>query len=444
MVKISIIGAGSGCFSMGIIRDLSACKGLAGSTVSLMDIDKERLDAVYELCLRYMKELGGNLKFEKTMDRRESLTGADFVINVALAAPHQRLIDGWKIADKYGFGFGGSYHIKYDEAFWVNFYQFRLFEELTQDILEICPKAWHLMVANPVLAGVTYIQRKYPEAKLVGLCHAFQIAKVVAGYFGVDQDFSYQMSGSNHFVWMNKANVKDQDFFDIVDKRLAKQDADDKLYMYFGKIHADFYRRHGVIGVVDTLGWTGASWPWFYHSDDETKKEYDDYDPAQCWDWYFKHVDKAVADFKAVAKNPEQSVTEFMKEIPPDDFIISLVESLACDVPRIMYINTLNTGGAVPGIPEDFGIEVEALCQKDEVRLIQAEALPRAIQAYVLRDRVAPVEMELEAYRTGKMSYLEELVLMDKWATSIKQVRNFVNEIMDLPYHKEMKAHFDK
>lgn len=85
--KISLIGAGSGCFSIGLIRDLFHSKVLSGSLVSLMDINEERLDAIYEICTRFNRELNGSLRFEKTTDRSTSLKGADFVINTALTAP---------------------------------------------------------------------------------------------------------------------------------------------------------------------------------------------------------------------------------------------------------------------------------------------------------------------------------------------------------------------
>jgi len=104
----------------------------------------------------------------------------------------------------------------------------------------------------------------------------------------------------------------------------------------------------------------------------------------------------------------------------------------------------LNRGGLVPGVPEDFAVEVQALCQKDGIHPIMSDPLPRDMIAHILRDRVAPVEMELEAYRTGQIELLEELVLMDKWATSIKQARGFIDEILNLPYHAEMKAHYKK
>jgi len=443
MLKISLIGAGSGCFSMGLVRELCASKHLSGSTVSLMDINKERLDAVYELCLRYTREIGGRLRFEKTMDRAESLKGADFIINTALTAPHRRLIDGWEIADKYGFRFGGSYHIKYDEAFWVNFYQFRFFEELTRDILTHCPKAWHLMVANPVISGTTLIQRKYPEAKMVGLCHGYTHAYYLAEQLGYKrEDFTFQMSGPNHFVWLHSGHLKDRDFFGVLDERTENNGEDDGNAMPLDKIRLDFYRRHGVIGIGDTLGWTGACWPWFYHSDDETEKEFAGYKPMDAWNGYFYHVNKNAEDIIALSKDPDRSVSEFLGALNSDELMVPLVESLACNIPRTMFVNILNRGGLIAGIPEDFSVEALAICQKDEVLPVKADPLPRPIQAYILRDRVAPVEMELEAYRTGRMDYLEELVLMDKWATSIRQVRGFINEILDMPYHREMKEYY--
>lgn len=437
MLKISLIGAGSGCFSLGLVRDVCASKYLSGSLVSLMDINKERLDAVYELCVRYTKEIGGNMRFEKTLDRVESLKGADFVVNTALAAPHRRLKEGFAIAEKHGFKFGGSYHIMYDEAFWVNFYQFRLFESLTRDILTYCPGAWHLMVANPVAAGTTLIQRKYPEAKMVGLCHGYAHANHIAKNFGYDcGDITFQMPGVNHFVWLNSGYLKDRNLFDLIEERRKTGDS-----MPFGKIHDDFYRRHGVIGIGDTLNWTGASWPWWYHSDDEVERSYGADNPMNGWNGYFYSVAKNAADIIELAKKPDRSVKEFLGG-GSDDLIIPLVEAIACNIPKIKFVNLLNRGGLVPGVPEDFAVEVQALCRKDGVHPIQADPLPRTVVAYILRDRVAPVEMELEAYRTGRMEWLEELVMMDKWAASLKQAREFINEILNLPYHSEMKTHF--
>ncbi|MCK4419837.1 alpha-glucosidase/alpha-galactosidase, partial [Candidatus Aerophobetes bacterium] len=168
-VKISVIGAGSAVFSLNLIKDLCLTPNLQGSTISFMDINEERLDTAYTLCRRYADEINAKFEFEKTLDRRKSLKDADFVINSALAAGHNRLREGWSIAHEHGYRFGGSYHIVHDEAFWINFYQLRLFESIIRDVLEICPNAWYVQLANPVLAGITYLTRKYKKVRIVGL-----------------------------------------------------------------------------------------------------------------------------------------------------------------------------------------------------------------------------------------------------------------------------------
>ena len=172
-VKITLIGAGSAIFSLNLIKDLCLTPRLEGSTVCLMDINAARLESTYALCRRYAGELGRKLSINKTLDRREALRGADFVIYTALAGSHDHLREGWTVARRLGYRFGGSLHIMHDEAFWINFYQLRLMESIVRDVLEICPGAWLVMVANPILAGVTFLKRKYPSLKLVGMCHGY-------------------------------------------------------------------------------------------------------------------------------------------------------------------------------------------------------------------------------------------------------------------------------
>ena len=47
-IKISIIGAG-GSFTVGLIHDLCLTPNLYGSTISLMDINEERLNSAYNI-----------------------------------------------------------------------------------------------------------------------------------------------------------------------------------------------------------------------------------------------------------------------------------------------------------------------------------------------------------------------------------------------------------
>ncbi|MDG6913189.1 MAG: alpha-glucosidase/alpha-galactosidase, partial [Nitrososphaerota archaeon] len=161
--RISVVGAGSTNFSLELVKDICLTPSLAGSTISFMDIDQKRLDAVHTLASRYAKEMKIDLKLEKTTERRRSLQDADFVINLALVVGHKGYTKVWDMARKRGYRFGGSYHVMHDEGFWINFYQFRLFESIVEDVLEVCPNAWYIQLANPVLAATTYLRRKYPK-----------------------------------------------------------------------------------------------------------------------------------------------------------------------------------------------------------------------------------------------------------------------------------------
>jgi len=53
----------------------------------MIDVHEERLNASYILAKKYVEEIGGDLRFEKTKRLEEGIEGADFVINTALPFP---------------------------------------------------------------------------------------------------------------------------------------------------------------------------------------------------------------------------------------------------------------------------------------------------------------------------------------------------------------------
>ena len=64
-VKVSVIGAGSMTFIASIVRDLALTKSLHGITLSLMDINPQRLKRSYLLAKKYFSETDTNIKVEK-------------------------------------------------------------------------------------------------------------------------------------------------------------------------------------------------------------------------------------------------------------------------------------------------------------------------------------------------------------------------------------------
>jgi alpha-galactosidase len=445
-VKISIVGAGSAVFSLGLVRDICLTPNLEGSTISFMDINEERLNTVYTLCKRYAEELGVKLNLEKTLDLRESLRETGFVINSALSASHDRLREGWSIAFKHGYRFGGSYHIVHDEAFWINFYQFRLFESILDNMQELCPSAWYIQVANPVLAGITYLSRKYKGMKVVGLCHGFGGIYHIASVLGLEKErINFQIPGVNHFVFLTHFTYKGENAYPLLD-RWIEEKAEDYWKTcgfsdHMGPKPVDVYKRFGLYPIGDTATPGGGTWPWWYHVDDETEKRWKE-DPKTWYEGYFVGGKQRVEEMNKLAKDSSMKLTEVYPPKSSGEVIIPLVESIALDIPRVLQVNIPNTGKFIEGIPQDFEVEIPALVSKKGIQGIKVNGLPKSIIGLILRERVAPVEMELSAYIEGSKEKLLQLILMDPWTKSEEQARAFLEEILSLPSHKEMREHY--
>jgi alpha-galactosidase len=477
---IAIIGAGSAVFSLGLIRDLCLTERLHGSTVRLMDIDEARLRAISRLCERYSAETGAGIRTVTTTDRREALEGADFVLNTALVTGHGRLRDGWEIAVRHGYRFGGSLHVMHDEPFWVNFFQLRFFDEVVREVRALCPDAWYLQVANPVLAGITWLGRRYPEVKMIGLCHGFAGVYKLADALGLDHDrLTFEIPGVNHTVFLTHAYHDGQDVFPLLDAWIENEAPS---YWetcppsdYLGPVAVDLYRRFGVFPIGDTCNPGGGSWPWWYHTDAETERRWHE-DPAAWWERYFSHGAERVAEIDRAALDESRPVSEVFPPHAPSDWwerffgdgdpkiadikralftvsrpfppelsgevMVPLVESIACDVPRVLIGNVLNSGDFVPGIPRDFAVEIPTLVSKRGIEGIQTRGLPDPVLAQIWRDRVGPVTIELAAYDEGSRERLLELVLSDPWTHSLAQAEAMMDEILAMPEHAEMRAHY--
>ena len=444
--KISIIGAGSAVFSLNLIRDICLTPNLEGSTISFMDVNPERLDTAYTLCQRYAAEIGIALNLHKTTDRRESLQGADFVVNAALTAGHHRLRDGWAVGRQFGYRHGGSLHLMHDEAFWINFYQLRLFESVIRDVLEICPQAWYLQIANPVLAGITYLARQYPQARIVGLCHGFGGVYHLAHTLGLDpEDITFEIPGVNHFVWLTRLYHKGEDALPLlahwVEHESAQYFQTCGMHDAVGPKAVDLYKRFGAFPIGDTCTVGGGSWGWWYHTDAETEARWKE-DPTSWWNWYFQGGEAGVADMKRIAADSSVKVTEYFPPHKSGELVVTMIESIACDIPRVLTCNVINRGELVPGVPGDFAVEVPALVSARGIQGIQTHPLPPLPLAYLLRDRVVPVNLELEAYETGSRRPLLELLMTDPWTCSEEQARAALEGILALPYHEEMRQHY--
>jgi alpha-galactosidase len=394
-----------------------------------------------------VKELGFKLNIDATTDNRKCIEGANFVIDLALVLGHEGYQRGWEIASKHHYRYGGSHHVMHDEAFWVNYYQIKHFEEIVNIILELNPKAWLLLVANPVLAATTYLARKYKSLKFVGLCHGYAGIYHVAQVLGLEREnIKFQMSGVNHFLWLTNFTYKGENAFPLLDKWIE----DGRAEKYWetcadcnslGPKIIDQYKRYGVFPIGDTCTSGGGSWPYWYHTDDETEMLWKE-KPKKEWSNRQTNANKWENNLKNAINDRNTRLTDVYPAQRTHEAILPLVESLAYDVRREIYVNILNNKRYVSGLSSDFEVEIPAIVSKKGIEGIRTTPLPKSVLAYVLRDRIAPVEMELIAYETHSRQRLIELIMMDPWTKSEKQAKNLLQDILSMEGCEQMKQYY--
>jgi len=266
-VKVTIIGAGSVVFSLGLVKDLCLTEGLKGSMVHFMDINEERLDVVYRLAQRYAEDLGSDLKFARTLDRAESLQDADFVINTATVTHNEYFAKRRReLAAQYGYFYGHTGMPEY--------HNLQLMLDVAKDVEVIAPEAWILQAGNPVFEGTTLMGRE-TDVKVCGLCHGHYGYRGVARTIGLDPDkVTWQAPGLNHNIWLTHFYYEGQDAYPILDQWI-----DDNIEQYWvdhkdtgvsaqwspAAIHQ--YKLYGLFPIGDTPR-TGG---WWYHTDLETR-----------------------------------------------------------------------------------------------------------------------------------------------------------------------------
>lgn len=143
MIKIAMIGAGSVGFSRNLTGDILAYPEFKNATLSYMDINAERLEVGAALCHKVAAAQAATPRIETTLDLREALNGADFVINMMQIGGFDATLMDFEIPRKYGLNFtiadttgpGGLFRA---------LRTFGPIRNLCETMEEVCPRAYLL------------------------------------------------------------------------------------------------------------------------------------------------------------------------------------------------------------------------------------------------------------------------------------------------------------
>lgn len=473
--KISIIGAGSAVFSMRLVSDLCKTPGLSQSKVTLMDIDEDRLESVYIIAQKYAEEVGAELSFARTIKLDLALVDANFVINTAMVGGHGYLEKVRQISEKHGYYRGveaQEFNMVSDYYTFTSYNQLQLFVGLAKAMEKLSPDAWYVQAANPVFEGVTLVTRTVP-IKAVGFCHGhYAVGEILEALELEPTEVDWQVAGFNHAIWLNRFRYQGENAYPLLDKWIAEKAKDwqpkTPFHDQLSPVAIDMYKFYGVMPIGDTV----RNATWRYHWDLPTKKKWygppwGGADSERGWRWYQDLLEKSVFLTKTAAKyikeNPRVSLKDLLslgaKRLGEQEFLkeleqlldpqrksgeqhVPFIDALRNDNGARFIINIPNAG-VIEGIPSDVVVEVPAIVDKNGIHPEKIDPpLPARVLRYYLLPRMMRMEMALEAFLTGDIRVLKELLYRDPRTKSDEQVESVIEEILSLTENAEMRKHF--
>src|SRR6266542_4257050 len=219
MPKITFIGAGSTVFAKNLLGDILSFPELAESTISLFDIDPERLRTSEIVTRKVGQAVGAHPTIEATTDRRKALDGADYAISmIQVGGDKPSTVIDFEIPKKYGLrqtiadtlGIGGIMR---------GLRTIPVLLSMCSDMEALCPDVTFLQYVNPMAMNCWAISRA-SLIKTIGLCHSVQgTAGELARDIGVPiEEINYISAGINHVAFYLKFARDGQDLYPLIRK----------------------------------------------------------------------------------------------------------------------------------------------------------------------------------------------------------------------------------
>ena len=266
MPKISFIGAGSTVFAKNLIGDILSFPELAESTISLHDIDQDRLHTSTIMAHKVAQALGANPTIETTFDRRASLDGADYAICMIQVAGYEpgTVID-FEVPKKYGLrqtiadtlGIGGIMR---------GLRTIPVLLEMCQDMEELCPNVTFLQYVNPMAMNCWAIGRA-SSINTIGLCHsvqgtAMQIARDIKVPY---EEINYISAGINHMAFYLNFERKTGNGVEDLYPLIRQVIAEDRIPGW-NRVRYEMFNRLGYF-VTESSEHFSEYVPWFIKRD---------------------------------------------------------------------------------------------------------------------------------------------------------------------------------
>jgi alpha-galactosidase len=442
--KVVILGAGSLFFGRQALWQMVHSPHLNKGTLALVDTNEERLSLMTRLAEMVIAENNVGLRLEASTDRKDVLSGADFVIlSFAEDTVKYRGLDcdisarfGVRMCSGDTIGPGGIFRAMRE---------FPVILECASDIETLCPQAWVINYINPAAVHGIGLRRYAPQLKSFALCDSLHMPHVKrryaqrAGVLGpeaeltevVDQAFDLRIAGVNHFTWILKAEFEGQERMPAIAESLRQQGLTESdrqdvgakakfngqigyaLYQWFSLVPACIAHTKEYVPYWQGLGIAEEAIPpltiW------QTEPRY------RLHEAMWRQVKGLISGKIPIAR--------YMDMFGPDH-ATDVVENIVGALGKPFYVNAFNEG-AVSNMAEDAFLELLCDIDLNGPRPRPVGEMPRGLRS--LQELILDThELTAEAVATCNMKLLRRAMLVDPLVNSMATAEAIIQALLEV------------
>jgi len=424
MPRIVIVGAGSAVFTRNLCNDILLSEPLDDVVIALMDVDAARLAQACDLVARLVEARGAPARVEATLDRREAVRGADYVITTFQQGGLEAYATDIEIPRRYGveqcvgdtLGPGGVFRA---------LRTIPVLLELCDELDELAPDALLLNYVNPMAANCWAVERATGRP-CVGLCHSVQgTSELLAGWAEVPvEEVAFRCAGINHQAFFLSFTHRGEDLYPRIRAAAERDD------VYGAEpVRIDLMRAFGYF-VTESSGHASEYSPYFRKSarmvEEELVPRFTD--PADHWfdfgrtGGYLRHC-RARGDDAHQSEPPTERTHEYGSRI---------IEAVETGVPFVLNGNVANRG-LIPNLPTGCCVEVPCVAHRTGVQPTVVGELPTQLAA-LNRTNVNVQELTVEAALRGDRDAVFHAVALDPLTAAVctlPQARAMTEELLE-------------
>jgi alpha-galactosidase len=418
MTEITLIGAGSVEFTRILLADLVEFAELENSTITLHDINPERLETAERICRYTLEKTGAKLGLRTELDRRPALDGAEFVINEIQVGGLEATLRDFEIPKKYGLrqtigdtiGVGGVFR---------GLRTIPVLIGIAQDMVERCPDAYLLNYTNPMAMLPWAVWEATSLKNAIGLCHSVQNTHdQLAQLVGVPvEEIEFLTAGLNHQAFVLKFERDGESLYPLLDAVIERDPNG-----LGRRVRIELYRQFGYF-PTESSEHSAEYGPWFMRHDDQLERyriPVDDYIRISLENLdEYERIRRSLADGAGFAIEGEG-------ELAP-----RYIHSLLTGESRIEYGNVRNEG-LIDNLPGGCCVEVPCRIDGEGVQPIPVGALPPQCGA-LNRTFVNVAELTMRAALEERRDHVYQAVMLDPNAgatLTVEAIHDMVDELI--------------